>query len=351
MLSIRKVFTKNKRNKQQKKKQNSFVSSNSSASSTTDDSVSTPTTSTPTTPTSGPFVHDTRGIFRTLEPIWYYGYYPEQQEQQDSSSVVVTNDIGQQNKVLDDEEQELDWVQFDPHCQTVLEFAYRQNKASCDLGQNCIVHFTSKNPAKSNNNNNEEDNIAWVLNETVRRVITPVWWFEQDSVIDGSKGMCRFDYKNQARLEALADEDRTKLSLVDEAFPHPFTITLVPKSRDQKEEWRGFLHYEYPAIFVNNTMNTSGTFNSNPYVYDNNRTSMMMMMKPPTMDYFYDQIEPARRMSSFHFLPQQQQQPIPIPIHTPLAVQQDGVIINNDAYYYGDNLDDAITTSGRRYSV
>ncbi|KAI7849264.1 hypothetical protein BDC45DRAFT_416321, partial [Circinella umbellata] len=193
-----------------KKKQNSFVS-NSSASSTTDDS---PATSTPTTPTSGPFVHDTRGIFRTLEPVWYYGRDQQQ------------------------EEQEVDWVQFDPHCQTVLEFAYRQNKASCDLGQNCIVHFTSSKHVSID---------EWVLDENVRRVITPVWWFEQDSLVDGSKGMCRFDYKNQARLEALADEDRTKLSLVDEAFPHPFTITLVTRSRDQKEEWRGFLHYEYPA--------------------------------------------------------------------------------------------------------
>ena len=340
MLSIRKVFTKNKRNKQQKKKQNSFVS-NSSASSTTDDSSS-PATSTPTTPTSGPFVHDTRGIFRTLEPVWYYGYSSITSDEHQLPMIPTGDDAEKVNENKNDnseilkgqgqqqEEQELDWVQFDPHCQTVLEFAYRQNKASCDLGQNCIVHFTSSKHVA---------NDEWVLDENVRRVITPVWWFEQDSVVDGSKGMCRFDYKNQARLEALADEDRTKLSLVDEAFPHPFTITLVTRSRDQKEEWRGFLHYEYPAIYVNSNMH-GGAVSSSPYVYDSSRASMMMMMKP-NMDYFYE--DPSRRLSSFHFQQQQQQQH-PIQIHPGTPVPE--LIQGSDDYYYDDAM-----TAGRRYSI
>ncbi|KAG2221282.1 hypothetical protein INT45_000195 [Circinella minor] len=334
MLSIRKVFTKNKRNKQQKKKQNPYVS-NSSASSTTDDS---PATSTPTTPTSGPFVHDTRGIFRTLEPVWYYGYSSTVSNEQ-HLPMIPTGDgaeNGNANKKniealkerdQQQEEQEVDWVQFDPHCQTVLEFAYRQNKASCDLGQNCIVHFTSSKHVSID---------EWVLDENVRRVITPVWWFEQDSLVDGSKGMCRFDYKNQARLEALADEDRTKLSLVDEAFPHPFTITLVTRSRDQKEEWRGFLHYEYPAIYVNNNMQ-GGAVNSSPYLYDSSRTSMMMMMKP-NMEYFYE--DPSRRLSSF----QQQQQQQPIQIHPGTPVPE--LVQGGDDYYYDDAM-----AAGRRYSI
>ncbi|KAI8142153.1 hypothetical protein BJV82DRAFT_579691 [Fennellomyces sp. T-0311] len=214
MLTIRKVFQKKskKQQKQQKKKKHESVASSTIASSS---SNSSPTSSQPTTPTSGPFVHDARGIFRTLEPIWYYSY---------------PTTAG-----------ELEWMPFDPHCQTVLEVAYTQNKASCDLGQQTIVHFTPG-----------ADDGGWVLDDTVRRVISPVWWYEQDSIIDGSKGMCRFDYKNQARLEALADEDRSKLSMVDEAFPHPFTITLVNRSRDQKEEWRGFLHLEFPAVYVSN---------------------------------------------------------------------------------------------------
>ncbi|KAI9499471.1 hypothetical protein BDB00DRAFT_866347 [Zychaea mexicana] len=260
MLSIRKVFGKSKRNKQQKKKQNSFVSTASSS------TGSTPSTSTPTTPTSGPFIHDNRGIFRTLEPVWYYGYYSNQQQQQQQQQQDPNGNDGSDSNSDNDThqvEQGMDWVQFDSHCQTVLEVAYRQNKASCDLGQNCIVHFTA---AKDD----------WVLNETVRRVVAPVWWFEQDSVIDGSKGMCRFDYKNQARLEALADEDRSKLSLVDEAFPHPFTITLVPKSRDQREEWRGFLHLEFPAVYVNSQHNLLAS------PYDSSKGAAL------AMDYFYD---------------------------------------------------------------
>lgn len=209
----------------------SSVSSFSSDISSTNDSL-------PRTPT-GTETQECRGIFRTLEPVWYF-----------------------QSSLLP-QQQEHEWLRFDNASQYTLESSLNVGKPDCLLTQTplgpCKIAFKPMPPVKAARHSmmvtgNRPQNASMPslrphaiqtleLNKNVRRTISPVWWFEQDSV-DGSKGMCRFDYKNQVRLEALS-EGRTRLVLTDDAFHVPFTVVLEPpKQRDLKEEVRGFLYLE-----------------------------------------------------------------------------------------------------------
>lgn len=195
----------------------------------------------PRTPT-GTESQECRGIFRTLEPVWYF------------------------QSTLLPQQQEHDWLRFDDASQYALESSLNLGKPDCLLSSTplgpCKIMFKPIPPPKVSTRHsmmvmptaNRVQNASMPslrphaiqtleLNKNVRRTISPVWWFEQDS-IDGSKGMCRFDYKNQVRLEALS-EGRTRLVLTDDAFHVPFTVVLEPpKERDLKEEVRGFLYLE-----------------------------------------------------------------------------------------------------------
>jgi hypothetical protein len=194
----------------------------------------------PRTPT-GTEIQESRGIFRTLEPVWYF-----------------------QSSLLPQQQQH-EWLRFDDASQYALESSLNVGRPDCVLSQTplgpCKIMFRPMPPAKVARHSmmvipssTRAQNASMPslrphtiqtleLNKNIRRTISPVWWFEQDSV-DGSKGMCRFDYKNQVRLEALS-EGRTRLVLTDDAFHVPFTVVLEPpKQRDLKEEVRGFLYLE-----------------------------------------------------------------------------------------------------------
>ncbi|CAO3591812.1 unnamed protein product [Absidia cylindrospora] len=84
------------------------------------------------------------------------------------------------------------------------------------------------------------------LHQNLRRALVPYWWFEQDNE-HGGKGMCRFDHKNQVRLEALS-EDRSTLTLTDASFPVPFQIILEQTDRSLREECCGFMYLNTSLI-------------------------------------------------------------------------------------------------------
>ncbi|CAO3672025.1 hypothetical protein G6F70_007922 [Rhizopus microsporus] len=197
--------------------------------------------SSPQTPTQLPMDH-TRGIFRTLEPVWYF-----------QSNLAAVNQLNHE------------WSRFDDQSQYILENAYH-TQSDCTLSQSslgpCTVVFKSAIPKKDRRSmfslpiKEHHSSMptlrtvsapamgrTFILNKHIRRTVSPVWWFEQD-LPDGSKGMCRFDDRNQVRLEALS-EGRTRLVLQDNAFDVPFTVVLDgPKDRELKEEVRGFLYFE-----------------------------------------------------------------------------------------------------------
>ncbi|KAI9317039.1 hypothetical protein BX666DRAFT_1941313 [Dichotomocladium elegans] len=217
--SLRKALGRNSRKgAKSSTRQNSQQSTMSSNSDTSFATATTITTSSPPLTPTAPVVHETRGIFRTLEPAWYY---------------YDSNDGH--------------WVAFEQSAQAVIESAYVLNEATVTLEQPAMTLDLHS----SRNRNSGNDKTKWVLDKTIRRIVAPVWWFEQDSVLDGSKGMCRFDYKNQVRLEALSsdDDERTQLILTDASFPQPFTVSLdYSMGRDLKEAWRGFLYLEVPVV-------------------------------------------------------------------------------------------------------
>ncbi|SAL98867.1 hypothetical protein [Absidia glauca] len=217
--------------------------------------------------------HEARGIFRTLEPVW--SYLPDRQDQ---------------------------WSLLAPDNQRELENAYNANKAKCTLSLSmknapatAIAHFTSplalpvtssskkkrpvtqyftppmfpqqmkSSPDLTVRPHNHHHNSAppmpsasahlleLHMHQNLRRALVPYWWFEQDND-QGGKGMCRFDDKNQVRLEALS-EGRSTLTLTDAAFPAPFQVILEHANRSLKEECCGFmylnptiqLHYPSPS--------------------------------------------------------------------------------------------------------
>ncbi|KAG2235527.1 hypothetical protein BDF21DRAFT_423283 [Thamnidium elegans] len=244
--SIRNLFGLNKKSKDSKRSNtialNEVYSPSSSVSSFSSDSST--NDSAPSTPTHGS-MQENRGIFRTLEPVWYF------------QSNLIQRDTNE-------------WIRFDDQSQYTLENAMTSN-AECVLPQSsigsCTILFRPrviKSEKKqrqsmvvlSSKGKQPQQHASMPtlhttstmgrtleLNKQVRRTISPAWWFEQDSV-DGSKGMCRFDHKNQVRLEALSD-GRTRLVLKDDAFNVPFTAVLdAPKQPELREEVRGFLYFE-----------------------------------------------------------------------------------------------------------
>jgi hypothetical protein len=231
--SIRSMFGLKKKSKNNAS--NTMYSHSSSVSSFSSDSST--NDSVPQTPT-GVSIQDNRGIFRTLEPVWYF-----------QSNLLPNHPTNE-------------WLQFDEYSQYALENALDNGQFECVLNQSvvgpCTVLIKPKPVMKSKKSRNSmlmatqhtsmpsltgQVGRTLELYKQIRRTISPVWWYEQDSS-DGSKGMCRFDYKNQVRLEALS-EGRTRLVLTDDAFNVPFTVVLdAPKQRELKEEVRGFLYLE-----------------------------------------------------------------------------------------------------------
>jgi hypothetical protein len=252
---IRSIFGLGKKSKQQSMADFTYPQMHSPTSSmssftseTTDEDTS------PSTPTSAT-MHDNRGIFRTLEPIWFY-----------RSSLDMST--------MDSEQSDLS--RFDDFTQTILEKSFMKSDDKCYLEQtsfgattvvfkNSTMESASKKrfrkrlsePSLSKTKGGHSSStptlntkvsvsstsgVRLYMNTDIRRIISPVWWYEQDSM-DGTKGMCRFDHKNQARLEALSD-GRTKLVLHDDGLQIPFTVVLdAPKSSQLKEEVRGFLYF------------------------------------------------------------------------------------------------------------
>ncbi|KAI8887439.1 hypothetical protein K501DRAFT_283257 [Backusella circina FSU 941] len=250
---IRSIFGLGKKSKKQSMADFTYPQMHSPTSSissftseTTDEDTS------PNTPTSAA-MHDNRGIFRTLEPIWFY-----------RSSL----DMSAMNT------QQSDWSRFDDFTQTILERSFMKSDDKCFLEQTSfgaitvvlknstmeskkrskkrlsepflskmeVEHSSSTPTLNTRTSAPSTTGVKLYMNTDIRRIISPVWWYEQDS-IDGTKGMCRFDHKNQARLEALS-EGRTKLVLHDDGLQIPFTVVLdAPKSSQLKEEVRGFLYF------------------------------------------------------------------------------------------------------------
>ncbi|ORZ00246.1 hypothetical protein BCR43DRAFT_484892 [Syncephalastrum racemosum] len=254
----------------------------------------------PQTPTTQTAIYETRGIFRTLEPVWYF-----------HASVEDPNGV---YNGAEEEDNSENWIRFGPECQDTLERAYRQHAKGCRIGDR-IVHFTSPQQHTRQTSPQHTPNGArprpmtmmlkpgtsspalplppkptseLILNRSVRRTVAPVWWFEQDAP-DGQKGMCRFDYKNQARLEALCD-DRSQFTLTDAAFPTPFAVVLdTTKSRDQKEECRGFMH-----LTLQPQIPEYHYFGKDPYYATSDEVDMMYD-DDQQADYYYEPLQ--RRFS------------------------------------------------------
>ncbi|KAI8984483.1 hypothetical protein BDF20DRAFT_860243 [Mycotypha africana] len=250
--TIRNLFHLKKKSKKEPTHNNTtpmtefYTPSSSVSSFSTDSSMN---DSMPQTPTSVS-IQDSRGIFRTLEPVWYF------------NASLLPNHPAQNSE----------WVRFDERSQAMLESSLsKQNE--CTLNHTavgtCTVLFRRPQTTKAAANHRLSYSVkhhpshynsmptlhpqqqqqqhpkgrTLEMNKHVRRTMSPVWWFEQDAA-DGSKGMCRFDYKNQVRLEALS-EGRTRMMLTDDAFNVPFTVALEPpKERESREEVRGFLFFE-----------------------------------------------------------------------------------------------------------
>ncbi|KAI8393860.1 uncharacterized protein BYT42DRAFT_552488 [Radiomyces spectabilis] len=259
-MSIRKVLklksTKKPEQQRQQQQQQQYKTHSSSGSLASISTVS--TSSVPQTPTSNGPLPEKRGVFRTLEPVWYYNL----SQNPDSSSA--------------------HWTPFDDASQYTLESSYgrvlHKQLRESSLGP-CTVHFetrpatsathalsykdrtTSSNERPSHHRFStmsaaprpppkDHNHVILEMNKNVQRAVTPVWWYEQDWE-DGSKGMSRFDNRNQVRLEALSD-DRSKLVLTDEAFLQPFTVILdTQKSKDQKEELLGFIYLDPVTPMMN----------------------------------------------------------------------------------------------------
>jgi hypothetical protein len=222
--TIRHLFTFNKKAHTQKSTANSRQSSLSPtaslASLSTESSLSRPQT--PTSPQQAFFStpQDIRGIFRTLESYWSF-YHPQQQ----------------------------DWIAFDFDQSDLLERHYHQRQVSFQLpscpgtSTGCTIHF--QRPSIQQQQQQQNGELHLVLDHDLVRTMVPVWWYEQD-LPDGSKGMCRFEHKNQVRLEALS-EDRTQLSLTDEGFEGAtMTVVTTPPQQHEEEEMRGLLYVYLP---------------------------------------------------------------------------------------------------------
>ncbi|KAI8330698.1 hypothetical protein BC941DRAFT_439951 [Chlamydoabsidia padenii] len=202
-----------------------------------------------------------RGIFRTLEPVW--SYLPDQHDQ---------------------------WIPLAPQNQRVLEHAFATRQSTCTIplpyAPHTTVHlFASQEPITKkrrpvtqffsspnqppqqmrsspnlsvprDDHRHKTPGMEGVpnlpggkelyLHQNLRRALVPYWWFEQDNE-QGGKGMCKFDYKNQVRLEALSD-GRSTLTLTDASFPVPFQVILEQTDRSLREECCGFMYLNTQLI-------------------------------------------------------------------------------------------------------
>ncbi|KAI8093030.1 uncharacterized protein BX664DRAFT_328765 [Halteromyces radiatus] len=137
-----------------------------------------------------------------------------------------------------------------------VENHYQQGKTSVSLdacslfsGNPCKIHF--KLPSSS-----RQVGLQLYMGRDIIRTVVPVWWYEQD-LVDGTKGMCRFEPRNQVRLEALS-EDHTRLTLTDVGFSDAtVTVMMNPPSlnnrrqeEEQQEEMRGLLYVHSSMIQV-----------------------------------------------------------------------------------------------------
>lgn len=222
--TIRHLFTFNKKAHTHKStpnsRQSSLSPSASIASLSTDSSSSRPQT--PTSPQQAFFStpQDIRGIFRTLDPYWSF-YHPQQQG----------------------------WIAFDLDQSELLEHHFHQRHVSFQLpscpgtSTGCTIHFQTPSSQQ-----HQQGELHLVMGHDLVRTMVPVWWYEQD-LPDGSKGMCRFEHKNQVRLEALS-EDRTQLSLTDEGFEGAtMTVVTTPPQQHEEEEMRGLVYvYQQPTV-------------------------------------------------------------------------------------------------------
>ncbi|KAI7866518.1 hypothetical protein BDF14DRAFT_1743572 [Spinellus fusiger] len=227
---------------------------------------------------------EARGIFRTLEVSWCYKM-PALPGQSDT--------------------QHNEWVQFDEINQQTLEDAFKEKTfctlTSADIGTRTVSFApkTTPRPAKKRPLTaiytlTEKDRLVFLsspslptqtsrqsmvrgemfLEKDIQRFLAPVWWFEDDSM-DGLKNMCRFDTKNQARLEALCD-DRSHFVVSDESFLYPCTVRLdVGGSLNAKEELRGFLYPNNNMDYSPEDPMTKGMEYSEPMVHEGSHFTLL----------------------------------------------------------------------------
>jgi hypothetical protein len=168
-----------------------------------------------------------RGIFRTMEPIW-----------------VCTVDAAPRHSK---EANQNGMIILDNDSQKVLESAFKTKNTTCDLSIDsttglCTVEF-SYDGQNSTTTTTTDNNIRHFSYGTdIQRMTTPVWWYEKKGTT-GKKELCRFDWKNQMRLESFGDDEST-LSLTDKAFAEPFTVALNSYNERQQNEWQGFVYLD-----------------------------------------------------------------------------------------------------------
>ncbi|KAI8995032.1 hypothetical protein BDB01DRAFT_709271, partial [Pilobolus umbonatus] len=196
--------------------------------------ISSDNDSIPATPSNGS-VQECRGIFRTLEPVWYY------------KSSLLNND---------QDINEYQWIPFNDETQSQLEIGLTSKNTHCIVKQEefgiCTIvydcNLRSNNQQTRTNQGQHTLTIkaagpVYHMGKEIRRTITPIWWFEDD-YSDGTKGMCRFEHKNQIRLEALSD-GRNNLVLTDAAFNVPLNAVLERSNNSNvRDELHGFMYLE-----------------------------------------------------------------------------------------------------------
>ncbi|CAO3645719.1 unnamed protein product [Mucor hiemalis] len=171
-----------------------------------------------------------RDIYRTIEPIWVCTINAAPQKASEASPEGL--------------------ITLDKSSQKILEKAQLSNLNLCRMSADsttgaCTILFSE------GENKADPSSRTLVFGKDIRRLSTPMWWFRMKT-----NELHSFDWKNQVRLEAYEDFDST-LTLTDEAFPDPFTVTLK-KKRNQKTstetEWQGFMYLNtIPRVGVNDS--------------------------------------------------------------------------------------------------
>ncbi|KAI8072586.1 hypothetical protein BC940DRAFT_143859 [Gongronella butleri] len=133
------------------------------------------------------------------------------------------------------------------------------------------------------------------LGKNLRRAMVPSWWYEQDDDM-GRKGMARFDYKNQVRLEALSD-GRSSLVMTDDAFQMSFRVELEPADRSLLEEWRGFLYMTAPTPIMHPAFPIMGAHKRMSYYPPPQQHQFFPQIHVQDMDPMYNDAPLVRRSS------------------------------------------------------